>query len=183
MITSRDLTRVVALADHGHFGRAAKALGITQPALSRSMEDLERRLGAKVFDRGRWGLAPTEAGELIIARGRLILQQSRDLQDEIDRLHGLEAGRLEITLGPYAAELSGHQSVARMLAKHDHIRCRVRVSDWREGRQGKTAEFQLFQPSLFRRLEKGDQVILRVGPGLFGWWYKGMQAVPAETGS
>lgn len=59
----------------------------------------------------------------------------------------------------------------------------VRVSDWREGQQGKTAEFQLFQPSLFRRLEKGDQVILRVGPGLLGWWYKGMQAVPAETGS
>jgi len=135
MITSRDLTRVVALADHGHFGRAAKALGITQPALSRSMEDLERRLGAKVFDRGRWGLAPTEAGELIIARGRLILQQSRDLQDEIDRLHGLKAGRLEITLGPYAAEMSGHQSVARMLAKHDHIRCRVRVSDWRQAMQ------------------------------------------------
>ena len=59
----------------------------------------------------------------------------------------------------------------------------VRVSDWREGRQDKTAEFQLFQPNLFRRLEKGNQVILRAGPGLFGWWYKGMRAVPAETGS
>jgi len=132
MIATKDLQRVVKLADHGHFGRAAKALGITQPALSRSIEDLERRLGAKVFDRGRWGLAPTDVGELLIARGRLILQQGRDLEDEIERLRGLNTGRLEITLGPYAAETTGHRSIARLVAQHEHIRCRIRVSDWRQ---------------------------------------------------
>lgn len=41
----------------------------------------------------------------------------------------------------------------------------ARVSDWREGRQGKTAELQLFEPAPFRRLESGDQVIR-----MFGWW-------------
>jgi DNA-binding transcriptional LysR family regulator len=62
----------------------------------------------------------------------LILQQGRDLEDEIERLRGLNTGRLEITLGPYAAETTGHRSIARLVAQHEHIRCRIRVSDWRQ---------------------------------------------------
>jgi len=54
----------------------------------------------------------------------------------------------------------------------------VRVSDWREGRESETATFQLYEPELFEQLGKGDQVVLRVGPGLFGWWYEGIQ--PAQ---
>jgi hypothetical protein len=59
----------------------------------------------------------------------------------------------------------------------------VRVSDWREGRQNETAEFQLFEPELFQGLGKGDHVILRVGPGLFGWWYEDMQPGPSQQSS
>ena len=51
-IDPRHLTLVLAVTRHGSFNRAAEALGISQPALSKSIALLERRISAKVFERG-----------------------------------------------------------------------------------------------------------------------------------
>ena len=58
----RSLGHAQALAEHASFARAAKVLHITQPALSRSIQELERRVGVRLFDRARRGVEPTEAG-------------------------------------------------------------------------------------------------------------------------
>jgi DNA-binding transcriptional LysR family regulator len=64
-LSRRDLEHLAAVADHGSVTRAAESLGITQPALSRSIQDLERRLGLRLFDRLPQGASPTVACEAL----------------------------------------------------------------------------------------------------------------------
>jgi len=59
----RQLRYALALAEHQHFGRAAAAVGIAQPPLSKAIAQLEREVGARLFDRTRQGVFPTAAGD------------------------------------------------------------------------------------------------------------------------
>ena len=59
MITLRQLRYLAALAKHGHFGRAAEACAVTQPALSMQIRDLERTLGVKVVERRPGDVMPS----------------------------------------------------------------------------------------------------------------------------
>ena len=59
----RDLRYVLAVAEHGHFGRAAEACGVSQPTLSVQLRKLEELLGLALFERGGKGVAPTPACE------------------------------------------------------------------------------------------------------------------------
>ncbi|XRQ11951.1 LysR family transcriptional regulator [Actinomadura welshii] len=61
------------VAEHRHFGRAAEALHITQPSLSRQIRHLERRLGARLLDRTPQGSRLTEAGEVFLPRAKALL--------------------------------------------------------------------------------------------------------------
>lgn len=131
MITTRELARLIALVEHRQFGRAAEAVGISQPAMTRCIALLEERLGEKVVDRGRWGVELTEIGRLIADRGREILRQSIDLEHEIEQLRGLDKGELTVTFAPYAAEVAGQEAVFRLTASHPTITCHIRASDWR----------------------------------------------------
>lgn len=62
-----------AVAEHRHFGRAAEALHITQPSLSRQIAALEHQLGARLLDRTPRGTRLTEAGEVFLPRARALL--------------------------------------------------------------------------------------------------------------
>jgi DNA-binding transcriptional LysR family regulator len=64
---------VIAVAETGHFGRAAQELGIAQPALSQSIQRIERRLGVRLFKRGRQGAVLTSAGEAFMSEARAVL--------------------------------------------------------------------------------------------------------------
>ena len=69
----RQLEYAVALADHLHFGRAARAAGVTQPALSSQIQALEELLGATLFERSRRKVIPTPLGRWVAARARAVL--------------------------------------------------------------------------------------------------------------
>ena len=56
MIESRHLVHILALAEYQHYGRAAAAVHLTQPALTRSIQAAERSLGVRLFDRSRSGV-------------------------------------------------------------------------------------------------------------------------------
>jgi DNA-binding transcriptional LysR family regulator len=64
------------VADHGHFGRAADALRVAQPSLSRQIRRLEQQLGARLLDRTPRGSRLTEAGEVFLPRAKALLRSA-----------------------------------------------------------------------------------------------------------
>lgn len=70
----RDLEYVVAVADRRHFGRAAAACHVSQPALSGQIRKLEERLGIALFERNKRMVRITPAGEEVVARARRVLE-------------------------------------------------------------------------------------------------------------
>jgi DNA-binding transcriptional LysR family regulator len=72
-LETRELRYFVAVAEELHFGRAAERLGMAQPPLSRAIQQLERRLGVRLLERNRRGVALTGAGEVLLHEGRVAL--------------------------------------------------------------------------------------------------------------
>jgi LysR family hydrogen peroxide-inducible transcriptional activator len=105
----RDLGYLLAVAEHAHFGRAARACGISQPTLSVQVRKLERQLGLPLFERGGRTVVPTLACQRLLGHARAavaeaeaILAVARDLRDPL-------AGRFRLgiipTLAPYLLPL------------------------------------------------------------------------------
>src|ERR1700742_669293 len=100
----RQLRYLVALADECHFTRAAAREHIAQPALSQQIRRLETELGLALVERTTRRVALTEAGELLVARARRVLGELESAQAELQRLAGVQGGRLSVgalpTMGP-----------------------------------------------------------------------------------
>lgn len=104
-VTLKQLRYFEALATHGHFGRAADAVAISQPALSQQIKELEAGLGSALFERGSRQISLTHLGEEFSARVREILRSVDELGDLARASRDQLAGRLRIgvipTIGPY----------------------------------------------------------------------------------
>lgn len=130
MIDLRQLWHATVVADHRSFAKAARAIHLSQPALSRSVQALEATLGVVLFDRGSRGIEPTDAGRLLLRRAAVLLAGAEDLEREGGTLARGDTGQLRIGCGPYAAELVVGPTVARMLARHPRLQFRLRVDHW-----------------------------------------------------
>jgi len=112
VIETRQLRTFVTLAEDLHFGHAADRLDVAQSALSRQLQDLERRLGTRLLNRGRRAAVTlTEAGQALLAEARVALQQIDRAEAAARRAGRGEVGRLEIGYVVSAA-LSGVLSCA-----------------------------------------------------------------------
>ncbi len=101
----RQLEYFVRVAELGSFTRAAIALDIAQPALSRQVRLLEVELRQSLLTRNGRGATPTEAGKLLLEHGRGILHQVERAREELGRVRGALAGRVAIGLPPSVAKL------------------------------------------------------------------------------
>jgi DNA-binding transcriptional LysR family regulator len=124
----RLLRHAHTLADLGSFARAAKALGITQPALSRSIKTLESRVGARLFERSATGVGLTDSGQLFLQHAQELLTCADQLAHQVEFLRGIDAGAVAVGSGPYPSELVVAQSVGRTSQKAPG-RFRLVVSD------------------------------------------------------
>jgi LysR family hydrogen peroxide-inducible transcriptional activator len=102
-ITLRQLHYFDALAAHNHFGRAAAACAISQPALSMQMKELEEALGAVLIERGARQVRLTKLGEEAALRVRDILRSVDELGDFARASRDRLAGRLRVGMIPTVA--------------------------------------------------------------------------------
>jgi len=104
-LTLKQLRYVAALARHGHFGQAAEACSVTQPALSMQIKELEEGLGGRLFERGARQVRLTGLGEEIAARARDILRAVEELEEVARTRRDGPGGRLRLgvipTIAPY----------------------------------------------------------------------------------
>jgi LysR family transcriptional regulator, nitrogen assimilation regulatory protein len=101
----KQLEYFVRVAELGSFTRAAIALDVAQPALSRQVRLLEVELRQNLLTRNGRGAAPTEAGKLLLEHGRGILHQVERAREELGRVRGALAGRVAIGLPPSVAKV------------------------------------------------------------------------------
>src|SRR6201996_6778280 len=104
-ITLRQLRYFDALARHGHFGRAADACSVSQPALSMQIKEMEETLGGVLLERSARQFALTQFGEELLQRVRDILRSVDELGDFARASRDRLTGRLRIgmipTIAPY----------------------------------------------------------------------------------
>jgi DNA-binding transcriptional LysR family regulator len=128
MHSVRQIEIVRALAKRRHFGLAAKQLGVSEPALSRSLKQLEAELGVRLFD--RQGVTPTLFGEIVLKHGERAVAEFDELTRELALAKGLEIGELRIAAAPYPADISGQHAIGVVSDRHPNLFIRFRVADW-----------------------------------------------------
>lgn len=97
---------LVALHDHRHFDRAAKACHITQPALSNALRALERELGTPIVRRGRTYSGLTPEGEQVLASARRMLREHEALQQSLASQQDQPVGSLRLGVVPSAVPVA-----------------------------------------------------------------------------
>jgi len=134
-ISLKQFEHLLALDRHRHYGRAAETLGISQPALSRSILAVERRLGMTLFHRSRNRVEPTGAGRLLLRHARRVAAMSADLETELDELQGRAERRLSVICGHYAAELTVPRALSALMRQWPDVQINMEVADWTHGIQ------------------------------------------------
>jgi DNA-binding transcriptional LysR family regulator len=111
----------------GSLSAATRSLHITQPALSRSIHLLERRLGTQLLDRQRRGVVPTEAGRLFLVHAQLILNELDSARDEITALNRGTHGTVNLGIASMFANTIIDEAVARLVRRSPGIAVSVTV--------------------------------------------------------
>jgi LysR family pca operon transcriptional activator len=121
-----------ALDAHGSLLKAGAALGLTQPALSRGLRELEEVVGDRLFERHARGVRPTQAGIVLIRLARRILAELRRAEEELEGLGAAEGGSVAIGVLPVAAVGVLPGALIRLRQTHPTLRLRLE--------QGRTEE-------------------------------------------
>lgn len=99
-VTLRELRLLLAVARSGSILKAAQEAGLTQPAVSRSVADLEKLLGVRLFDRTNRGVEATPQGRIMLRRAAGVFGELRQALEELQFLANPQAGELRIGGSP-----------------------------------------------------------------------------------
>lgn len=127
-LTLKQLRYFEALAQHGHFGRAAQACAISQPALSVQIRELEQSLGTELFERGARQIRLTNFGEEFATRVRGILRSVDELGELAMASRDHLVGRLRIGVIPTIAPYLLPEIITDLTAANSSIDIQIRES-------------------------------------------------------
>lgn len=155
------LSAFLAVAEERSFTRAAKRLGVSSSALSHAIRGMEERLGVRVLARTTRSVAPTEAGQQLLARLRPALGDIRGALDEIAGLRDRPAGRLRLVVSPVAGTMILGPKLGQFT--HDHPDVVLDVTTTNESR------FDLVAGNFDAGIQLGeyierDMIAVRVSP-------------------
>ncbi|MEO0819044.1 MAG: LysR substrate-binding domain-containing protein [Pseudomonadota bacterium] len=125
-LTLKQLRYFEALAQHRHFGRAAEACAISQPALSLQIKELEGMFGAPLVERGPRQVRLTAVGEDFIRKARQILLAVDELEDMVRASSGPLAGRLRLGIIPTVAPYLLPQIIAALAERFPKLELELR---------------------------------------------------------
>lgn len=128
----RSLRHAVALARTLNFRRAADEVGITQSALTRSIQAIEEALNARLFDRDRSGVRITPVGRQFIVRAEAVIQSSNDLADSMRRISSGQEGAVSFGMGPLIARMVLPELLSQHLSCRPSVRSSVLVRGFAE---------------------------------------------------
>lgn len=128
IIELKDLQLLTALARHQHFAKAAEACNMSQPAFSMRIRSLEDKLGLSIVRRGNRFQGLTVEGQMIVDRGRGILDGSKALEQEIAAARGEVTGTLVIGVVPTATSYAA-QIIDRLHQAHPRVLVRLEVTN------------------------------------------------------
>ncbi len=114
-----------ALDTHGSLLKASTVLGVGQPALSRSLHELEDIVGAPLFERHARGVRPTESGVVVIRLARRILAEIGRVEDELDAIGAAAGGTVAVGVLPVAAVGILPGVLIRLKAEHPTLNVRL----------------------------------------------------------
>lgn len=115
----------VAVVDAGSFSRAAEALEISQPAVSKAVRELESQLETTLLDRQGRSFRPSEPGQALHTYGRSIFALEREAHEAVAAFYGLERGRLTIGASTTIATYWLPPLVAEFHRRHPRIEIRL----------------------------------------------------------
>src|SRR5262249_23492075 len=123
----RQLKFLVHLDEERRLARAARAVGLSQPAASKLLRDIEFSFGVKLFERLARGVAPTCSGEILVRHARQALSELRLAHEEIAALKSGLSGQTTIGAVVNSAASLLPLAVARMKQRHPDVRINIEL--------------------------------------------------------
>lgn len=115
----------VSIVDAGSIRSAARAQGVSHPALTKSLRQLEDDLHVQLIRRSTRGVVPTPSGRAFLARARAIQAEVRKAEEELRSLAGETGGTVSLSVSPAAASLLAPEAIAAFLQSHPQARLRI----------------------------------------------------------
>lgn len=170
---AKSLRLLAEIIDCGSFTRAAEALNVTQPTLTRTIQHLESLTGAPLLKRGRYGVSATKLGEMMAREGRAVRAAVGEAQSALKQWRSGIEGQLRVGVGPMVAHSIMPRFVDHCLAADWKFGLRIHcegaqsiVSGVKDGRLDvglAPAEIRYMQDELRRDIAFGDDIGIYAG--------------------
>ncbi|MDO8964539.1 MAG: LysR substrate-binding domain-containing protein [Coriobacteriia bacterium] len=123
------LRAFVAIVEHGTFSGAARAMGLSQPAVTMQIQSLESDLGATVLERRYRKIDLTEAGRALLPYARKVLREVDAARDEIEKMSSVVGGHLELAASTTPGQYVLPRLLGPFLKQYPEVTVSLRVYD------------------------------------------------------
>ncbi len=124
------LQHAVVLSRHRHFGRAASALRISQPTLSRNIAALEKKLGMRVFERSRRDVVATPAGDDVLKMADELVARAEAISNQLQTVRDGRGGRLRVASGAFVHSTAVQPAAIDLINANPSIRLELLEREW-----------------------------------------------------